>query len=97
MSLEELEEDPEAKAPFSEGAREAPRRARSRATPAPAMPPPMTTASNVPSSIPDSLVTPRAPGSIVARGPERSRRFGDRRDASLRRAPEWSPDRGGGP
>ena len=59
MSLEDLDEVPEAKSPFSKSATEAPRSARSRATPAPAMPPPITTASSAAPSNPASLVMRR--------------------------------------
>src|SRR4029453_15544510 len=54
MSLEDFDEVPEAKSPFSKRATETPRRARSRAMPAPAMPPPITTALNGVSSMPAS-------------------------------------------
>src|SRR5258705_10085129 len=54
MSLEDFDEVPEAKSPFSKRATETPRRARSRAMPAPAMPPPITTALNGAWSMPAS-------------------------------------------
>src|SRR6266446_3579650 len=45
MSLDDCDVVAEAKSPFSTSATDTPRRARSRATPAPAMPPPMMTTS----------------------------------------------------
>src|SRR5438477_12545011 len=56
MSLDDFDDVPEAKSPLSKSATETPRSARSRATPAPAMPPPMTTASSADPSSPDSLL-----------------------------------------
>src|SRR6185503_14981687 len=54
MSLEDFDEVPEAKSPFSKSATETPRRARSRAMPAPAIPPPTTTTLNGVWSMPAS-------------------------------------------
>src|ERR1700675_4134908 len=67
MSLEDFDVVPEAKSPFSKRATEAPRSARSRATPAPAIPPPITTASSAAPSSPASLVMPPASRSALHR------------------------------
>src|SRR4029450_2920155 len=65
MSLEDFDVVPEAKSPFSKSATEAPRSARSRATPAPAIPPPITTASSAAPSSPVSLVMSSASRSAL--------------------------------
>ena len=57
MSLDEREVVPAAKSTFSTRTHESPRWARSRATPAPAMPPPTTTASKISRSRPASRPT----------------------------------------